>query len=433
MALGSGVRRAAGTAILPVLAGTSAAHLLNDLMQSLLIASFPVFRGGFDLSFAQLGLLSLAYQATACLLQPFVGAFTDRRPQPWALAGGMTSTCLGLLGLAWAEGYAGLLLASVMLGLGSSIFHPEAARIARLSSGGRYGLAQSFFQVGGNVGSALGPLLVALVVLPHGQGALAWFAPVAAVAVVLLLAIGNWSRRLPGRGPGRGAGDARRARDAAQEASRGPLAPRLRRPFAVLFLLIFAKYFYLAGFSSYFVFYLDARFGMAPAQGQIALFVFLAAVAAGTLLGGRLTDSWGTKGVIGFSFWGALPFSLALPYLGPLGTVACAALAGGIIASAFSAIVVHAQTLLPHRIGMVSGLFFGLAFGMGGLGSALLGTMADGFGVEAVYRVCAFLPLLGFLVLALDANPKEARGGMPDEASPAEDEAVPETAPGRAQ
>lgn len=375
---------------LPVLLGTSSAHFLNDLAQSLLIASYPLLRGDFSLDFTQLGFLTLANQVTASVLQPVIGIWADRKPRPWSLAVGMSITCLGLLLLAWAQSYVVLLAASVLLGLGSAIFHPEAARAARRSSGGRHGLAQSIFQLGGHAGSALGPLMLALFVLPRGQSALAWFAPLMAAGIVLLSVIGRWTHHAPVTG-------GTVLRHDRTGASAVPV-----REIAILLALIAAKFSYLACFENYFVFYLGTRFGTSIAEGQIVLFVFLGASALGGIVGGHLTDRVGTRAMIVFSFWGALPFSLAVPYLGPELAIVAAIFAGAILASAFSAIVVHAQTLMPHRIGMVSGLFFGAAFGVGGLAAAALGVVADGYGVEMLYRIASWLPLAGLLTVFLN-------------------------------
>ncbi|WP_375688369.1 MFS transporter [Pseudooceanicola sp. LIPI14-2-Ac024] len=377
-----------------VLAGASLGHFTNDLLQSLLLASYPVFRGGFDLSFAQLGLMTFCYQITASLLQPVVGAVTDRRPMPFALPMAMVVSFSGLVVLAFAGSYAALLVGCVMLGCGSSIFHPEAARVARLASQGSFGMAQSYFQLGGNAGSAVGPLVVAAVILPHGQQAIAWFAPVAAAGVILLAAIARWAHGRPAPASRRRAGAA-------------PVAPvHVKRGIAILLALMFSKFFYMASFSSYYVFYLAHRFGMGEGEAQMGLFVFLAAVALGTILGGKLSDRLGTRAVIAISFWGALPFALALPYAGLWLTMGLAVTVGFLMASAFPAIVVHAQALMPGRVGMVSGLFFGLAFGMGGLGAALLGVAADHVGIETVYAVCAFLPLFGLLIPLLPTSPE---------------------------
>ncbi|SLN17871.1 MFS transporter [Oceanibacterium hippocampi] len=391
----------AGTAY-AVLGAASFCHMLNDMMQSLVIAAYPIFKGAFDLSFAQIGLMTLTYQVTASLLQPLVGTFTDRRPQPYSLPVGMASTMLGLLSLAFASSYLQLLAGSALLGIGSSIFHPESSRLARLASGGAHGLAQSIFQVGGNVGSALGPLLVAFFVLPRGQQSIAWFALAALGGIVILTGIGNWYRRN---------GHARRVVRSAAAAHDIPLSRRaLGGALGVLFCLILSKYFYLASFTSYYVFYLMERFAVSEVQSQIYLFVFLGAVAAGTLIGGPVGDRIGRKAVIWGSIAGVLPFTLVLPHVGLTATVALSVVIGLVLSSAFSAIVVYAQELMPGRVGMVSGLFFGLAFGMAGLGAALLGVIADWTSLEFVYRICAFLPMLGFLAVFLpDVEGRKAR------------------------
>lgn len=368
----------------PMLAAISGAHLISDLASSLLVASYPVLRGGFHLDYAQLGSLTLTYQLTSSLLQPAVGAAADRRPLPWSLAAGAAATACGLLALAFAETYAVLVAASLLLGIGSSIFHPEAARAARHAAAGRHGFAQSVFQLGGSLGSSFGPLLVALVVLPHGQASLAWLATLPIGALPVLLLVGRWSAR-------------QRVRPEAEE--RGTELPAAAwSACGLLFGLILAKFFYLASLSNYFVFFMEARFGTADGTAQMALMAVSLAGAAGGLIGGRLSDRLGTRTVIGLSFWGALPFSLALPHVGPVATVLAAAAASAVIASAFPAIVVHAQALMPHRIGLVSGLFFGAAFGMGGLAAAALGVLADYAGVVSVFDLCAFLPLAGLLV-----------------------------------
>ncbi len=381
-----------------VLGTISVCHLLNDTIQSLLPAIYPLLKGGFHLSFAQIGLLTLTYQATASLLQPMVGQFTDRRPLPWSLSVGMGLSMGGLLVLALAHAYAGLLAGAALLGMGSSVFHPESSRIARLASGGRHGLAQSVFQVGGNFGSALGPLLAAFVVLPNGRGSLAWFCLLALGGMVLLGAIGRWysqQARLTAR---------RRAPERRHDLSRRQVAVAI----GLLVALVFSKYFYLASIGSYYIFYLMQRFGQSAQAAQTDLFVFLAAVAAGTLAGGPIGDRIGRKHVIWGSILGVLPFTLLLPHVGLGWTIALSMVIGVVLASAFSAILVYATELLPGRIGMVSGLFFGLAFGMGGLGAALLGVMADHAGIVAVYRLCAWLPAIGILALLLpDPAPAE--------------------------
>lgn len=385
-------RPGTGTTAFSILGAISACHLLNDMIQSLLPAIYPILKDAFGLSFAQLGLLTLTYQATASLLQPLVGLFTDRRPLPYSLVLGMASTLLGLLVLASAPGFPALLAGGMMLGLGSSIFHPEASRIARLASGGAHGLAQSLFQVGGNIGSSLGPLLAAFVILPHGQGSLGWFAIAALGGMVVLARLGSWQRQ----------NSAPRAKGGRAEAGADRLpAGQVARAIAILIALIVSKYVYLASISSYYTFYLMERFALSTGTAQLCLFVFLAAVAAGTVIGGPIGDRIGRKTVIWVSILGILPFTLALPYVGLTATVGLSAVIGLALASAFPAIVVYAQELLPGRVGMVSGLFFGLAFGVGGLGAAGLGLLADRMGIGFVYMVCSFLPLLGLLTVFL--------------------------------
>ena len=382
-----------------VLGTISVCHMLNDAIQSLLPAIYPLLKGGFHLSFSQIGLLTLTYQVTASLLQPLVGQFTDRKPLPWSLSAGMGLSMAGLLALALAHSYAELLGGAALLGVGSSIFHPESSRIARLASGGRYGLAQSVFQVGGNFGSALGPLLAAFVVLPNGQGSLAWFCLVALAGMMLLGGIGRWYAHQNRTGASRPAG--------AIGQGHGLSSGQVGRAVAVLIALVFSKFFYLASFSSYYIFYLMHRFGLSAQSAQLDLFAFLAAVAAGTIAGGPIGDRIGRRHVIWGSILGVLPFSLLLPHVGLHWTIGLSMVAGMLLASAFPAILVYATELLPGRVGMVSGLFFGLAFGMGGLGAALLGVLADHAGIVAVYQLCAWLPAIGVLALLLP-NPRPA-------------------------
>ncbi len=370
-----------------VLGAISFAHFLNDMMQSLIVAIYPLLKGDFHLSFTQIGAISLTYQMCASVLQPLIGAYTDRHPQAHALSAGMTCTLLGILLLAFAPNYPTLLLAAAMVGMGSAIFHPESSRIARLASGGRHGLAQSIYQLGGTGGSAMGPLLAAWIILPRGQPSLAWFALAALIAIAVLWRVGRWHRdRHLDR-----AGAARHA-----HAHASPVGSR-RAAWAVgiLLLLVFSKYFYLASISSYYSFYLLAKFHVSVRTAQMLLFVFLFAAALGTLVGGPLGDRIGRKYVIWISVLGVSPFTLALPYVGLGWTVALSFLIGLILSSAFSAILVFGQELLPGKVGAVAGLFFGFAFGMGGIGAAVLGGLADRYGIEFVYRVCAFLPLLG--------------------------------------
>ncbi|ACL57145.1 MFS transporter [Methylobacterium nodulans] len=390
---GAAARPAAGPTA-AVLAALSLSHLLNDLIQSLLPAIYPLLKQSYRLDFGQIGLLTLGFQLTSSLLQPVVGLSTDRRPQPFSLAAGMLLSLAGLLLLSQAWSFASLLVAAGLVGTGSAIFHPEASRVARLASGGRYGLAQSVFQVGGNAGTAIGPLLAAFIVVPHGQGSVALFALAALAGFVVLSLVGRWYReRLalgaarPRRtGPGSGAPLSRR---------------RIVLTVAILLVLIFSKYFYMASFTSYFTFYLLHRFGVSVQEAQVFLFVFLGAVAVGTVIGGPIGDRFGRKVVIWSSIVGVLPFTLALPHANLFWTVVLTVPIGLILASAMPAILVYAQELLPGRVGLVGGLFFGFAFGMGGLGAAVLGELADRTGIEFVYALCAFLPAIGLLAVFL--------------------------------
>jgi FSR family fosmidomycin resistance protein-like MFS transporter len=385
----------AGSTAFPVLGAISFCHLLNDMMQSLLPAIYPILKGGFDLSFGEIGLLTLTYQITASLLQPLIGNYTDRRPQPYSLPLGMGFTLIGLVTLGLAASYAMLLLGAALLGIGSSIFHPESSRIARLASGGKHGLAQSLFQVGGNFGTALGPLLAAFIILPRGQHSLAWFAIAALCGMGILGLLGHWYKAQ---------GHAR---------LHGRVAPpaislsgtQVKRAILILLALIFSKYFYLASITSYYIFYLMQRFHLPAQTAQIDLFIFLAASAAGTIIGGPIGDRFGRRLVIWVSILGVLPFTLALPYVGLTATLGLSIIIGLVLSSAFSAILVYAQELMPGRVGMVSGLFFGFAFGMGGAGAAVLGELADWTSLTVVYRLCAFLPVLGVLTVFLP-NPR---------------------------
>jgi MFS transporter, FSR family, fosmidomycin resistance protein len=385
-------RAASSVTIIPVLAAISVCHLLNDLMQSLLPAAFPVLHRDFALSFGQIGLLSLVYQITASILQPLVGLYTDHRPQPYSLPVAMLASMSGLLTLAFGANYHTLLVGAALLGLGSSIFHPESSRIARLASGGAHGLAQSVFQVGGNVGSALGPLAAAYVVLPRGQHGLAWATPVALCGVVVMSWLSRWYR---------GTGHAKRAAMRVVARHRELSSTEVWRAMAVLVMLLFSKYIYLASITNYYPFYLMERFGLTVRAAQLYQFVFFAAVAAGTIAGGPIGDRIGRKRVIWGSILGVLPFTLALPHVGLAATVVLSVIIGGVISSAFPAIVVYAQELIPGRTGMVSGVFFGLAFGIGGIGAALLGGLADRAGIGFVYQLCAFLPAIGLLTALL--------------------------------
>jgi MFS transporter, FSR family, fosmidomycin resistance protein len=375
-----------------VLGAVSFCHLLNDMMQALLPAIYPILKGGFDLNFGQIGLLTLTYQVTASLLQPMVGLTTDRRPQPYSLPVGMGFSLVGLVTLAFAPSFGVLLAGAALLGIGSSIFHPEASRIARLASGGQHGLAQSVFQVGGNFGQSLGPLAAAFFILPGGQSSLAWFALVALGGMVVLTGLGHWYKS-----NGHARPPARRVRVAHPDLSGRQVA----RAMAVLMALIFSKYFYLASITSYYIFYLMHRFDLPTQTAQVYLFVFLAAAAAGTVIGGPVGDRFGRKAVIWGSIVGVLPFTLVLPYVGLAATVGLSVVIGLVLSSAFSAIVVYAQELMPGRVGLVSGMFFGLAFGMGGVGAAVLGELADLTSIGLVYRLCSFLPLIGLLTVFL--------------------------------
>jgi MFS transporter, FSR family, fosmidomycin resistance protein len=377
------------SALFNVLAMVSFCHLLNDMVQSLLPAIYPILKSSFHLSFGQVGLITLLYQITASLLQPFVGSYTDRRPATYALPIGMVFTLLGLLLLAFAPTFNILLSAAALIGLGSAIFHPESSRIARMASGGQHGFAQSFFQVGGNTGSAIGPLLAAYIVLPRGQAGMAWFAIAAILGIVALMWVSNWYR------------ERRRTHRVSLKksaASTVPLSPRkIGGAVVILAALIFSKYFYLASISSYYTFYLISRFHLSVRSSQLHLFLFLGAVAAGTFIGGPVGDRFGRKLVIWVSILGVLPFTLMLPYSNLFWTGVLSVVIGFILASAFSAILVYAQELVPGKVGMISGVFFGFAFGMGGIGAAVLGQLADKTSIIFVYHVCAFLPAIGLL------------------------------------
>ncbi|MBK8474873.1 MAG: MFS transporter [Opitutaceae bacterium] len=379
--------------VLPVLLALSLSHMLNDMIQALLPAIYPVLKQTYALNFAQVGMITLAFQATASLLQPAVGFYTDRKPLPYSLALGMGVTLLGLVLLASTATYPLLLVAAALVGTGSSIFHPEASRLARLASGGRHGFAQSLFQVGGNFGTALGPLLAAAVILPAtGQRGALWFIPLAVLGIVVLSRLGRWYQAHL---------DLRRTRKPAAPAA-SPLPPRkVYATLALLGALIFSKHFYLASLGSYYTFFLMGKFGFSVREAQLRLFVFLFSVAAGTILGGPLGDHFGRKRVIWFSILGVAPFTLVLPYANAFWTVVLTVPIGVILASAFPAILVYGQELLPGKVGLVAGMFFGFAFGIAAVGAALLGHLADHAGIEYVYRVCSFLPLIGLLTVFL--------------------------------
>jgi FSR family fosmidomycin resistance protein-like MFS transporter len=376
-----------------VLGALSFSHFLNDMIQSLILAIYPLLKGTFSLTFVQIGLITLTYQITASLLQPLIGLYTDRHPQPRSLSFGMAATLAGIVLLAFAPSYAVLLVAAALVGTGSSVFHPESSRIARMASGGKHGLAQSIFQVGGNAGSASGPLLAAWIVIPNGQKSVAWFSLAALLAISVLWSVGTWYLlNLPHF----------HAKAKAQRATFETL-PRNRVvvSIGILLVLVFSKYFYMASITSYFTFYLIEKFQLSVQSAQLHLFVFLFAVAAGTLLGGPIGDRIGRKRVIWASILGVAPFTLLLPHVDLMWTTVLTFVIGFILASAFSAIVVYAQELVPGKVGTVSGLFFGFAFGMGGVGAAVFGQVADTHGVVYVYELCAYLPLLGLITVFL--------------------------------
>lgn len=385
-----------------ILLALSLSHLLNDTIQGMLPAIYPLLKSVFALSFTQIGLITLAFQGTASLLQPLVGNYTDRRPMPYSLATGMGITLIGIVLLSQAPNFGVVLTSSVLIGFGSAVFHPEASRLARLASGGKHGLAQSLFQVGGNLGSSLGPLLAAAVVMPHGQAHTLWFTLLAVLAMVVLMRVGGWYRqrlRIP-----QAAKASARPRAPAVSLTRGQVA----RALLVLIALIFSKYIYLTSLTSYYTFYLIERFHVSPQNAQLLLFLFLFAVAAGTIIGGPVGDRWGRKIVIWVSILGVAPFALLLPYAGLVGTAVLTMVIGVILASAFSAILVYAQELVPGKVGLISGLFFGFAFGMAGIGSAVLGALADHTSIEHVFHFCAYLPLLGILAIFLPNTPHRA-------------------------
>lgn len=378
----------ANRTVFSILFAISIGHFLNDMMQSVIPAVYPLIKDHFQLSFTEIGLITLTFQLTASLLQPFVGLYTDKRSLPFSLAIGMGFTFTGLFLVSIATSFGFLLLSVGLIGVGSSVFHPESSRVAHMASGGKKGLAQSIFQVGGNAGSALGPLLAALVVMPYGMQGVGWISVAALVGMVLLWQVGKWYSRNLHLKPTRHTSGGESARPALSRT-------RIMTALAILLLLIFSKYFYLASMTSYFTFFLIDKFGISAEQSQIYLFAFLAAVALGTIIGGPIGDRFGRKYVIWFSILGVAPFTLLLPYASLFWTIVLAVIIGVIIASAFSAILVYATDLFPGKVGTIAGLFFGLAFGMGGLGSALLGNLADHTSIEFVFRLCAFLPLLG--------------------------------------
>ncbi len=378
--------------VFAIILAVSLCHFINDVMQSLLAAIYPLLKDGYHLDFWQIGILTLAFQGTASLLQPLIGLYADKRPMPYSLPVGMASSLVGLVVLAYAHSYPVLVLGAMLIGLGSAIFHPESSRVARLASGGRFGLAQSVFQLGGNFGQATGPLLAAFIVVPFGQTSIAWFTVASLIGIVVLSRVGAWY--------------AAHLRDRAGRKMPAPMFPAMPRArvvaaLIVLTILTFSKNIYMASLSSYYTFYAMDTFGVSVQGSQIMLFAFLAASSAGLVLGGLFGDRFGARTVIWFSILGALPFTLALPYANLFWINVLAVLIGLILSSAFSAIVVFAQELVPGRVGLIAGIFFGLAFGFGGIGAAALGVLADSRGIDYVFWLCSFLPLLGLLTVFL--------------------------------
>ena len=385
-----------GGPVLGVLAALSFSHLLNDTMQSLIPAIYPILKDALHLDFRHVGLITLTNQLTASILQPFVGLYTDRHPQPYSLAIGMGFTLIGLVLLSFALSLGIVLVAVALVGIGSSVFHPEASRVAHLGSGGQHGFAQSIFQVGGNAGSSLGPLLAALVVVTRGQSAVIWFSLLALLGIVVLTRVGGWYGGTLSRGK------ARSPQVVKEQIQTSPLSRgRVILSLSILITLVFSKYFYLASMSSYYTFFLMDKFGLSVKNAQLQLFIFLLAIAAGTFLGGPIGDRIGRKAVIWASILGVAPFALALPYANLVWSGVLSAIIGLILSSAFSAILVYAQELIPGKVGLMAGLFFGLAFGMGGIGSAVLGVLADRQGIPFVFQVCSYLPLIGLLTAFL--------------------------------
>jgi len=378
-------------AVFPILLALSFSHLLNDTLQSLIPSIYPMVKDSFHLTFSQIGLITFTFQLSASVFQPLVGLYTDKKPQPFALAIGMCFTMLGLVSLSMAPSFEIILLSVALIGIGSAVFHPEASRIARMASGGRHGMAQSLFQVGGNAGSSLGPLLAALIILPFGRFQIIWFSLVALIAIIILSKVGGWYKKnmhLNLKKSGTSSGN-----DQALNLSKGKVAFSI----GILLLLIFSKYIYMASLTSYYTFYLINKFGISVQSSQIHLFIFLFSVAAGTFVGGPVGDKIGRKYVIWISILGVAPFALLLPYCNLFWTGALTVIIGLVLSSAFSAILVYAQELIPGKVGMVAGLFFGFAFGIAGIGSAILGRLADSTSIEYVFWVCSFLPLIGLL------------------------------------
>ena len=380
--------------VLRVIGACALAHLINDLIQAVLPSIYPMLKANYGLSFTQVGMITLTFQLTASLLQPWIGYHTDRHPKPWLLPAGMVCTLVGILLLAFVGSFPAILLAAGLVGVGSSTFHPETSRVARLASGGRYGLAQSTFQVGGNTGSAFGPLLAAAIIIPYGQDHIAWFGLFAVFAIGVLYGLSRWYRNHL---------NLFKLKQGSQP-THGLSKGRVTFALVVLAVLVFSKYFYMSSLTSYFTFYLIEKFQLSVANSQLYLFLFLGAVAAGTFFGGPIGDRIGRKKVIWFSILGAAPFTLALPYVDLFWTAVLSVVIGFILASAFSAIVVFAQELVPGNVGMIAGIFFGLMFGFSGIGAALLGLLADNHGIEYVYKLCSFLPLVGILTVLLPST-----------------------------
>ena len=380
--------------VMRILGACALAHLINDLIQAVLPSIYPMLKANYGLSFTQVGLITLTFQLTASLLQPWIGYHTDRHPKPWLLPAGMVCTLVGILMLAFVGTFPAILLAAGLVGVGSSTFHPETSRVARLASGGRYGLAQSTFQVGSNTGSALGPLLAAAIIIPYGQGHIAWFGLFAVFAILVLYGLSRWYRHHLNLFKLKQGG----------KATHGLSKGRVTFALVVLAVLVFSKYWYMTSLTSYFTFYLIEKFQLSVSSSQMYLFLFLGAVAVGTFAGGPIGDKIGRKKVIWFSILGAAPFTLALPYVDLFWTAVLSVVIGFIIASAFSAIVVYAQELVPGNVGMIAGIFFGLMFGFSGIGAALLGLLADTHGIEYVYTLCSFLPLVGILTVLLPST-----------------------------
>ena len=380
--------------VMRILGACALAHLINDLIQAVLPSIYPMLKANYGLSFAQVGLITLTFQLTASLLQPWIGYHTDRHPKPWLLPAGMVCTLIGILMLAFVGSFPAILLAAGLVGVGSSTFHPETSRVARLASGGRFGLAQSTFQVGGNTGSALGPLLAAAIIIPYGQGHVAWFGLFAVFAILVLYGLSRWYRNHLSLFKLKQGG----------KATHGLSKGRVTFALVILAVLVFSKYFYMSSLTSYFTFYLIEKFHLSVASSQMYLFLFLGAVAVGTFAGGPIGDKIGRKKVIWFSILSAAPFTLALPYVDLFWTAVLSVVIGFILASAFSAIVVFAQELVPGNVGMIAGIFFGLMFGFSGIGAALLGLLADNHGIEYVYTLCSFLPLVGILTILLPST-----------------------------